>query len=105
MTEVCPLRQGQISDPAVCDETCGSRWEQATLDDATDGPYDNYVGRGYQADNSQECRHLDAEFSVDTLQAVGKHLRIYVIVDSCVDCDAELGEQGYRFSCPRPSRK
>lgn len=105
MAEVCPLRQGQISDPAVCAETCQERWEQAVMDDVTAGPYDSYGGRGNQADDSQECRHLDAEFSVDALRAVKEQLREYVIVDSCIDCDAELGQQGYRFSCPRPLQK
>lgn len=102
MSEVCPLVQGQISDPAACAETCGSRWEQAALNDDTDGPYDSYVRRGKRADSNQECRHLDAEFSVDTLLAVTQQRRRYVIVDSCIDCNAQLGEQGYHFTCPLP---
>lgn len=83
-----------------CSETCEQLWDKAARLGETDSPYDSYGDMKEYG----ECSHLDSEFSIDAIHAVGKFARSYVIADQCASCTQPLGEQGFRFTCPLGSQ-
>jgi|GEM_PF-1640450 len=107
MAESCHLSLGgPFFDKTSCLDTCELLWDKAVNEDARAGRYDDYEetgkGMGLGYDGHEECGHFDAEFSQDALYALGDHLRHYAIVDKCVSCGEQLGEQSYAFTCPLP---
>ncbi len=104
MAEACHLSLGgPFFDQTRCLDTCELLWDKAVSENAKAGRYDDYEASGKGREFGRaDCKHLDAEFSQDALFALGDHLRHYVIVDQCVSCGEQLGEQGYAFTCPLP---
>lgn len=103
MSEVCPLYSGKmrVGDlPELCHMYCEKLWGEAITLNNTMGEYNAYQ----PALVWDECDHVDTEigFSRESLQAIDMSaLRLYMVVDECIGCGEDLGEQTYRFNCPQ----
>lgn len=98
--ESCPLLTNPLSVPHTqlpefCVEHCERLWEQAITIEDYDGPYDQY-----RVFNPEACQHDgEVRYSHDSLVVITTTLRNYVIVEECVLCDEDSGEQGFKFIC------
>ncbi len=70
-----------------------------------DGSYDFYNPDPTELQGGKDCTHenTDTDFSSENIRSAGAGgtaLRSYVVIDECVPCGTEYGEQGYFFECP-----
>jgi hypothetical protein len=86
--------------PDECLTQCEALWDRAITDSNTDGPYDTYPQSLIPHDEECESPDSELEYSSSTLNKLRGSKRSYVIVDQCVSCSTEFGEQGYVFECP-----
>ena len=105
MPEFCTLRlQGADFDTAPCSQICEGLWDAATENDIP--IWESYDGPTMEIespdDAASRCQHQYLEYGRATLRAIGEHDRYYVIVDQCMRCGSEVGDQGYAFKCPLP---
>src|SRR3569623_366880 len=105
--EYCPLNSMPHDPPAFCMESCELLWDQAISNRVYDGDYDWYANPSHDDSVARDerydepCRDTTVEYSHSGLSATSEHERSYTIVDACGE-GHELGEQGYKFTCPHP---
>lgn len=104
MSEFCPLSgigHATRDLPRFCYENCEGLWDKAVREQNPVGEYDIYP---QLFDDGSNCDHIDTdlEHSHAGLQSTdNSDRRFYTLVDQCMGCGTEYGEQSFLFHCPR----
>lgn len=103
--EKCPLAGGNAPReiPEFCREHCEALWDKAVSAYKTEGNYDIYRTVEDFDEDVLGCNHENTELTYcsDGLQSADHTpKRFYTIVDQCIECEEEYGEQSYIYNCP-----